>query len=332
MDYTIFAPCLCALIFGFVLTYPLRKLAPKLGFMDIPKDGRRMHTEPIPRIGGLAIYVAFLLAMCVTRQFSLLAPYACGGGIIVILGILDDKISLNASAKIAGQTVAGVILCLFGITVDTIQIFGLRWELGILAYPATIFLVISVTNIFNLIDGLDGLCCGLSIIAAGCLGLLAFFSGNSDITACALVFVCACLGFLPHNTYRAKIFMGDTGAMFCGLTLAALCCETVFSSEYTLSALTPFAVLGIPVFDTAFAIVRRLCSGSGVFVGDKKHVHHRLSGRYGHFFAVVLLYAAAILLAGVALIINAPGGVIFGSILLALCLIYAIVRFGVYKG
>ena len=123
-----------------------------------------------------------------------------------------------------------------------------------------------------------------------------------------------------------------TGAMFCGITLAALCCETVFSSDYTLSALTPFAVLGIPVFDTAFAIERRLSSGTGVFVGDKKHVHHRLSGRYGHFLAVVLLYAAAILLAGVALIINAPGGEIVGSLLLALCLAYAIVRFGVYKG
>ena len=332
MDYKILIPCLCALVFGFALTYPLRKFAPKLGFMDVPKDERRMHTQPIPRIGGLAVYIAFLLAMCVTRQFSLFAPYACGGGIIVLLGILDDKISLNASAKIAGQTVAGVILCLFGITVDVIQIFGLRFELGILAYPATVILVIAVTNIFNLIDGLDGLCCGLSIIAACCLGLLAFFSGNYDVTACALIFVCSCLGFLPHNTYKAKIFMGDTGAMFCGLALSALCCQTVFSAEYTLSALTPFAVLGIPVFDTAFAIVRRLCSGSGVFVGDKKHVHHRLSGRYGHFLAVVLLYAAALVLAGVALILNAQGGEIIGTALLALCLAYAVIRFGVYKG
>lgn len=332
MDHTIFLPCLCALILGFVLTFPLKKLAKAFGFMDVPSDGRRMHTEPIPRIGGLAIYVAFSVALCVTGNISAVLPYIFAGAIVAVLGIIDDKHPLNAPIKLAGQMLAGICLCFFGITVDNIRLLGLNIDTGILAYPLTVIFVIAVINIFNLIDGLDGLCCGLSVISACGLILLTVLAGASDVTVIALVFVFACVGFLPHNTHTARIFMGDTGSMLCGTVLASLICQTVFSAEYEFSALTVLALIGIPVFDTAFAIVRRIYNKTNIFTGDKKHVHHRLSARYGHCKAVLLMYAGGLFLAGIALLTGfAPAGEIVGAVLLLLCAAYGVIRFGIFK-
>lgn len=324
--------CVCAFIIAFALTYPLKALAPKLGFMDIPKDDRRMHVTPIPRIGGLAIITAFLAATLISGKILTVFPYLCAGFIIVVLGVLDDKLTLSAALKILGQTLAGVVLCVCGITVEVIRIFGITLELGILSYPITIVFVIAVTNIYNLIDGLDGLCCGLTILAASTLALLSFLHGSTEVTVCALLFVCSAIGFFPHNVHKAKMFLGDTGAMFGGIMLAALCCATAFSAEAEISSFTAVAVLGIPIFDTAFAIVRRLASHSGIFVGDKKHVHHRLCNRYGHGKAVLLLHTAALALMGTALIMNSSLiGEIIALCLLVLFTVYGIIRFGVYK-
>ena len=214
--------CVIAMVFGFLLTYPTRFLAPILGFMDVPKDERRMHKKPTPRIGGVSVYLAFLLSMCLTGLFALLIPYAVCGLIIVIVGIADDKLSIGPIAKILGQAFAGIALCLFGITVDSLWFFGLTVDLGLLTYPFTVVWVVIISNIFNLIDGLDGLCCGVSILSATGLAFMAFKEGQINVTASALVFIFACLGFLPHNTHPAKIFMGDTGSLFLGGAVAAL--------------------------------------------------------------------------------------------------------------
>lgn len=324
--------CLVAMLVSFAMTYPIRWLAPKLGFMDVPRDDRRMHTEPRPLIGGVAVYTAFIAAMCVCRLFDLLLPYVLGGLTIVIIGMLDDKYSLKPWMKLAGQAVAGIVLCVFGITVERLSFFGASLDLGFLAYPMTVIWVVAVTNIFNLIDGLDGLCCGTSILCAACLGLISFFSGDPVTTSASLIYAAACLGFLPHNTFPARIFIGDTGAMFSGFVLAALSCSAVYSSENTLPAMIPIVVFGLPVFDAVYALLRRLISGQNVFLGDKMHVHHRLSRRYGHMKAVILMYGATSLLAGIAVIMQySLAGEIAGTILTLLAIAYGVIRFAVIK-
>lgn len=324
--------CLVALLVSFALTYPVRYLASRFGFMDIPKDDRRMHTEPRPLIGGVAVYLAFIAAMCVCRLFGLLLPYVLGGLTIIAVGMLDDKYSIKPWMKLAGQAAAGIVLCIFDITVERLTFFGVSIDLGIFAYPMTVIWVIAVTNIFNLIDGLDGLCCGTSIICAAALGLISFFSGNPVTTAAALIYAAACLGFLPHNTFPARIFIGDTGAMFSGFVLAALSCTSVYSSRSVLSAIIPIVIFGIPVFDAVYALVRRLVSGQNVFLGDKMHIHHRLSRRYGHMKAVILMYGASVLLAGIAVIIQySLAGEIAGTVLTLLAIAYGVVRFAVIK-
>lgn len=336
MEIKTLIACVIALGLGFGLTFPAIKLAPTLGFMDVPKDGRRMHKEATPRIGGLAVFLAFALATSVTGYFFDALPYIVGGLIIVVVGMLDDKFGLKPIIKILGQALAGVSLCAFGITAQFINLFGVTFDLWIFAYPVTVFMVIAVTNIINLIDGVDGLCTGLAIFGCGGIALVSFLFYDGGVVAAALALLCAALGFLPHNVNPAKTFLGDMGSMFFGFMLTALLCESVFSAPtvegYSLSVFTALAILGIPVFDTSFAIVRRVMAKQSIFCGDKKHVHHRLCERYGQRIAVVIMYVYAVVLVGIAITLNfSLVGEIIGVILLALAFGYAIIRFGVYK-
>lgn len=322
-----------AAVSGFFLTFAVRRLSPRLGFMDVPTDERRMHEDSVPRAGGIAVYLAFLIAMCITGLWDLLLPYVAGGLIILAVGLADDKISISPKLKLFGQALAGICLCLFDITVEEIVFFGQEWDLGIAAYPLTVLWVMAITNVFNLIDGLDGLCCGMSIIGAATLGILSYFDGNPSVTACALIFAAACLGFLPHNVYNAKIFIGDSGAMLCGFILAVLSCESVFEAKMSIPSLTAVVIFGIPLFDAGFAVIRRIANRKNIFIGDKKHIHHRLSERYGHRNAVIFLYIAAILLGGIAILMGASLACeIIGTVLFLLAVGYGIIRFGVYKG
>ncbi len=333
MEIRVIIAAAVAAVSAFLLTFGVRRLSPMLGFMDVPNDDRRMHETAVPRAGGIAVYIAFLLAMCITGLWELLLSYALCGFIIMAVGLADDKISITPKTKLVVQALAGAILCLFGITVEELTFFGFELNLGWAAYPLTVIWVIAITNVFNLIDGLDGLCCGLSIIGAGAIGIIAFFDGNASLTACSLIFVAACLGFLPHNTHKAKIFIGDSGAMLCGFILATLSCQTVFESRMSVPSLAAIVIFGIPLFDAVFAVIRRLVGKSNIFIGDKKHVHHRLSERYGHRNAVVLLYVGALMLGGIAILMGySLASEILGVVLTLLVLAYAIIRFGVYKG
>ena len=336
MELNTLIACVIALGLGFGLTYPAIKLAPTLKLMDVPKDNRRMHTEATPRIGGVAVFLAFSIAISVTGYFFEALPYIVGGLIIATVGVLDDRFGLKPSLKILGQALAGVALCAFGVTAQFITLFGVTFDLWIFAYPITVFMVIAVTNIINLIDGVDGLCTGIAIFGCGGIALVSFLFYDGSVVAIALTLLCAALGFLPHNANPAKTFLGDAGSMFFGFMLTAMLCESVFSAPtvegYTLSALTALAILGLPVFDTSFAIVRRLMSKQSIFRGDKKHVHHRLCERYGQRLAVAIMYVYAIALVGIAVTLNISfAGEIVGVILLALAFGYATVRFGIYK-
>ena len=333
METKVIIAAVIAAVSAFILTFGVRKLSPILGFMDVPKDDRRMHVNAVPRAGGIAVYLAFVIAMCSMGLYDILFPYALCGLLIMIVGLADDKISISPKTKLVVQALAGAVLCLFGITVSKITLFGFSFSLGWAEYPLTVLWVIAVTNVYNLIDGLDGLCCGISIIGACAIGLLAYFDGNTAITACALIFAMSCLGFLPHNAHKAKIFIGDSGAMLCGFTLAALTCQSTFAPSGNIPSFAAAVIFGIPLFDAGFAVVRRLSSGNNIFVGDKKHVHHRLSERYGHRNAVILLYVGALLLGGIAILMGASLVCeIIATLLAFLVLAYAVVRFGIYKG
>jgi UDP-GlcNAc:undecaprenyl-phosphate GlcNAc-1-phosphate transferase len=336
MDYMLLLSAVLGLGLAFALTFPAIKLAPRLGFMDVPKDERRMHTDATPRIGGAAVFLAFCIAVSVTGHFFECLGYIVGGLIIVTVGMLDDRYGLKPLVKILGQALAGVVLCVFGVSAQFITLFGITFDLWIFAYPATVILVIAVTNIVNLIDGVDGLCTGIAIFGCGAIALTSFLFSDGAVCAAAITLLCAALGFLPHNANPAKTFLGDTGSMFFGFMLTAMLCDSVFAAPTpegdTLSALTLLAVLGIPVFDTALAIIRRLGNGQSVFEGDKKHVHHQLCARYGVKVAVVILYGAAAVLTGIAVLLNiSVAGEIVGAVLLACALVLAYLRFRTKK-
>ena len=326
---TIIFACILACAISFALTFLIRNIiAPKLKCMDIPTDARRMHAKPIPLIGGLGIYIAFTVSALAFGYGSTAIPYILGGGIIVVCGILDDKYTVSPLCKLLCQCAAGIILCLFGVTVQHICFFGFHIPMGIFQYPMTVLWVMAVSNAFNLIDGLDGLCSGITVIASGGVGLLAIANGHSEVFVCAMILMLATLGFLPHNTHPAKIFLGDTGSMFLGFVMAAMCINVVYVDETHIPTVVAIVLIGLPVFDTSYAIVRRLMRKQKITMGDKEHVHHILCNRYSHPRAVALMYLASIICVGIALF-TAGGGVFeaIGYGLIALAIAFGVIRF-----
>ena len=323
--------CVLAFALSLALTFPIRMIiAPKFGFMDIPKDNRRMHKVATPLIGGLGIYIAFTVASLVFGFAKETLPYIIGGGIIVLCGIADDKFSIRPIFKILCQIVAGIILCVFGVTLNQICVFGHILDLGIFAYPITVIWVIGITNSLNLIDGMDGLCSGITVIAAGGAGLVALTNGNMPVFVCAMILMCSGLGFLPHNIHPAKIFLGDTGSMFFGFILAALTVDVTHLDNGGLPSLVTIALIGVPFFDTTYAIIRRLIRRKKIMEGDKEHVHHVLSRKYSHSKTVLLMYMASIFCVGIALVMT--GGFaweIVGYGLFLLAVAYGVLRFAV---
>lgn len=276
--YVIVSLILAALI-TFTTTPIVRVLAFKIGAVDVPKDERRMHKKPMPRLGGLAIFLGFFLTTLVFCDYSptMLAIWF-GGLLIVIVGILDDVFRLNAFVKLAVQIVAAGLAVWQGLTIEFINFFGTYYTLGWLEIPVTVIWIIGLTNALNLIDGLDGLSCGVSAISSLSLLLVTLtLAGNLSSSLLMAILAGSCLGFLPFNSNPAKIFMGDTGALFLGYTLALLSIDGVFKLHAVLSFMIPLSIFGVPLFDTTFAIVRRLIKGQNPFTTpDRGHLHHRL--------------------------------------------------------
>ncbi|MBR2460332.1 MAG: undecaprenyl/decaprenyl-phosphate alpha-N-acetylglucosaminyl 1-phosphate transferase [Clostridia bacterium] len=323
--------CILAVVISFAFTFPIRKyIAPKLGFMDHPKDGRRMHTEAKPLIGGLSVYVAFSVSSLVFGYGETALPFILGGGLIVLCGMADDRFSIKPIYKLICQALAGVLLCFFDVTVEHLCVFNTVIDLGILKYPMTVLWVVAVTNAFNLIDGLDGLCTGLSIISSGGVGLLALANGHSEVFVCAMILMCAALGFLVHNVYPARIFLGDTGAMFFGFVLAAMSMEVTYVSDTKIPSIVVITLIGLPVFDTTYAIIRRICRKKHIMEGDKEHIHHVLCRSHSQPVTVALMYLAAVVCVGISLIMTGgTSGEAIGYVLAAAAVAYGIYRFGV---
>lgn len=293
-----------ALLFTFFVTYtttPLvRKLAFRVGAVDIPKDERRMHSKPIPTMGGLAIFVAFAFGVIAFVDLdSTFVGLLVGALIIIILGIFDDIYDLKPYVKLLGQICAALVVCFSGVVIEKITWFDQIIFFGNWAIPITVLWIVAVTNTINLIDGLDGLACGIVAISSFALLAVSLLSaGNPTVTVVAAVLAGACLGFLPYNLNPAKIFMGDAGAMFLGFVLSVISIQGFFKVNAVVSFGVPFLVLGLPILDTAFAIIRRLLKGQHPFRADRKHLHHRLIDMgLNQKQSVSLLYAISALLA-----------------------------------
>ena len=268
---------ICAMLLAYASTPIVRVLAFKIGAVDVPLDNRRIHKKPIPRIGGLAIYLSFTVTTLLFCDFSKeLVAIWIGGAILVILGILDDIYRLNAWLKLAVQLAVAGFAVWNGCIIDHINLGGVYIHLGYLSIPLTIFWIAGLTNAINYIDCLDGLACGVSAISSLSMLVVVLLQGDILSTIVCGILFGSCLGFLPFNFNPARIFMGDTGALFLGYTLAVLSVHGVFKLHAVLSFIVPLMIFALPIIDAAFAIIRRLIAGKSPFAADRGHIHHRL--------------------------------------------------------
>lgn len=320
-----------SLIISLAATPVIKKLALSINAVDIPND-RRINKVPIPTLGGIAIYLGFMGAMFINTSInSLTMGIFIGGTFILLVGILDDLYELSARVKLAGQILAAIILILFNIRIEFITnpFTGGMIYLGYWGIPLTILWIIAITNTVNLVDGLDGLAAGISAIAAFTLFLVALQEGQYTAAILSLMLAGSALGFLPYNFNPARIFMGDTGAMFCGYTLAAISVAGALKSAATVTLVVPILALGVPIFDTIFAIARRIYNRKPIGEADNGHIHHRLLALgYNQRQAVLGVYAISILLGAIALLIN--GSNIFHALLL-LVLVFAVLLYVAWK-
>lgn len=290
------------------LTPLVKKFAVKVGAVDVP-NARKVHTRIMPRMGGLAIYAAFVLTLLgfmlvapdtlfgSTRSASLVKSLLAGGTIIVLIGALDDRFELSAKVKLVGQIIAACVVVFgFGLKVDFINVpFGdqyVNFDAWI-AIPVTIFWIVGVTNAINLIDGLDGLAAGVSGISIATLLVMAVIMGNpAVILLCSILLGCV-IGFLFFNFHPARIFMGDSGSLFLGFSLAVISLLG-FKQVAIVSFITPLLIIGVPLSDTFFAIVRRALQKKPIFAPDKGHLHHCLRELgFSHRQTVLIIYGIA---------------------------------------
>lgn len=333
---------LCVLMFAvsFILTFAstpfVKIIAEKIGAIDVPKDNRRMHKEPIPRMGGLAMFYGFIASVLVFVDLDKpLIGMIIGATIIVALGIVDDRKALKAKPKFLIQIIAAVIAVMMGVTIQYVKLpiigtvhFSAPWS-----HILAVLWIVAITNAVNLIDGLDGLAAGVSAISSLSLFLIALIIPNSAQMAviCAGLVGC-CVGFLPFNSNPAKIFMGDTGALFLGFSLACISILGAYKSYALISFVAPFLVLGLPIFDTAFAILRRLINHKPIMSADRGHLHHRLIDMgFSPKQTVIILYCISSLL-GLSAVVTAIKGLWNGfTLAIAILPIFAASLIFAYK-
>ncbi|MEE1132274.1 MAG: MraY family glycosyltransferase [Caryophanon sp.] len=324
----IYVSLVVAFVASILLTPLVKKLAFKIGAVDAPNH-RKVHARIMPRLGGLAIYFAFLIGyifLKVTTGFQTEYGTAIliAATIIVITGVIDDMREISAKAKMLGQFAAALIVVFVGgIQIEVINLpFGGTIDFGLLGIPLTILWIVGITNAINLIDGLDGLAAGVSTIACITLAVMAMIMGNGFVIAMAAILAAASLGFLVFNFHPAKIFMGDTGALFLGFMISVIALLG-FKNVTIISFIIPIIMLGVPISDTFFAIVRRLRTGKKWSDPDKSHLHHCLLNQgFTHRQTVLIIYGIAAMF-GLAAIIFSMAKV-WGAIILIAVILLAI--------
>lgn len=318
MDSLVPYICVAAAAFAttFLLVPVVKRLAIRLDAVDYPSK-RRINTKPIPRMGGLAVFAGLVVALAVqvigtwewgwpsalishpslNLDYRLLALSFCT---IVATGAIDDVVSLTPRAKLAGQVLAAVLAAAGGLTIGAISnpVGPGNLDLGWFAYPITVVYLVAYTNIINLIDGLDGLAAGITAITAMTIFVFAVLTNRPDATFLSVAVVGACIGFLLYNFHPASIFMGDSGALLLGFSLGVVSLFAVARSALFVSLLVPILAAGVPIIDTAFAIVRRKRSHRPIDEADKGHIHHRLmKAGFGQRATVLIMWGWTAVLA-----------------------------------
>ncbi|WP_443031055.1 glycosyltransferase family 4 protein [Streptococcus sp. DD12] len=326
-----------------ILTPLVRFLAFRIGAVDNP-NARRINKVPMPSAGGLAIVAAFALACLVYMPWALqghaaggrflhyVAPILLAGGVIALTGLVDDVKELAPRMKLAGITLAAVLIWFltdFHFDSFKVPFGGPMLHFGpFVSFCFTILWIVGITNAINLIDGLDGLVCGVSMISLGTMGLVSyFFLFGKDLMLTMTIFLLlsAILGFFPYNYHPAIIYLGDTGALFIGFMISVLSLQGLKNAT-AVAVITPVIILGVPVIDTAFAILRRKLSGRKISEADNRHLHHRLLAMgFTHRGAVLVVYGISIFFSLVSLLLNVSSRV--GGVLLVIGLVIMVELF-----
>lgn len=322
--FIIIVKLLMVMIIAAVITPFVRRLAFVLGSVDDP-NARRVNKTPMPTMGGLAIFISFNIGAFVllrtqfpSHELFALTVAEC---VIILTGMVDDIQEISPKLKMFGIIIAGlVVYFLAGIKMDviTIPFFGTH-QLGWLSLPVTLFWIMAITNAVNLIDGLDGLAAGVSIIGLTTMGVMAYFFlalPNTYIAILIFLLVASLIGFLPYNFHPASIFLGDTGALFIGFMMAVLSLKGLKNVTF-ISLIIPILILGVPITDTLYAILRRLLNRKPISQADKHHLHHRLMQLgLSHRQTVLIIYGLALIFSFISLLY--PISSLAGNILLTI--------------
>jgi UDP-GlcNAc:undecaprenyl-phosphate GlcNAc-1-phosphate transferase len=318
------------LVLSFILTRYVRDLATAHRWLAPPALERHLHSRPLPRFGGVAIFLAFLLTLAVALSagwhyfavgfglsFRTLLTILLPGCLIFGLGVFDDIHPLSPYVKVTVQAVAGSMLFAGGLRIlDLPVLFGSRhfpWFVGL---PLTILWVLAITNAFNLIDGLDGLAAGSALFSTMVVFAVALVSGSSLVSLMTLALAGSILGFLRFNFSPATIFLGDCGSLFIGFMLSALALQGAQKAPTVIAVAIPVVSFGLPILETALSIVRRFLGGRPVFTADREHIHHKLLQRgLSHRQVVITLYAVSALFALLSLFLLWPSGDMLGLVL-----------------
>ena len=323
---------LMALAIALVVTPFAIKIAPRIGAVDIPLDDRRMHKTAMPRFGGIAIYLGTVISMVAFLPLNWqLFGVIAGGTIIFVVGIIDDIVGMPAKVKLIFQIICAIILFQFSVRISFASnpfgggYFFFPWWLSLII---TVIWIVGITNTINLIDGLDGLAAGVASIASVSIAYTAYLSDRPDIALATLAIAGSSLGFLKYNFNPAKIFMGDGGSLFLGFMLAGISVMGPMKGATLIAAVVPMFVLALPIFDTAFAILRRLLNGRPIMEADKGHLHHRLmAAGLGQKRTVLTLYGISGIMGVSAILITRRLWVEAGILaLVAMTLIYVFVK------
>ncbi len=305
----VWGPFLVAAVIAAAATPLAIVFAPKVGAMDIPKDSRRVHNKPMPRFGGVAIYLGMMVSLAVFAMHAKgVSAIMIGCTMMFILGLIDDLKNMKPVVKFAGQVLAATVVFALGVRITFVRITFMEDILGVepdafanavfiggmIDYIVTVLWLVAITNSVNLIDGLDGLAAGISAISALCIAYVAYIHGYMVPTMVMMAVAGSAAGFLPFNFHPAKIFMGDAGSQLLGFAIAAFSVSGTVKSATIMVVLMPALVLGLPIFDTIMAIVRRTSRHQSIGTADKEHLHHKIMrAGFGQRRAVLLMYSVS---------------------------------------
>ena len=329
IEYSLLIVGVCLIIVALIIPF-VKKIAEHINALDIP-DARKVHTKPMPRLGGLGIFIGFLVGYMIFGKNTIqMNSILIGSFIIVLTGIFDDIKPISAKAKLFGQIFASSVIVFYGnILLNNLTIFGLDINFGIFAYPITILFIVACTNIINLIDGLDGLSGGISSIFYLSTIVICFFQSRfTELEfVLSLIMLGSTLGFLVHNFHPAKIFAGDSGALFMGFIIAVISLLGFKTTAIT-SIFIPLMILAVPILDTLFAIIRRLLKHQSISTPDKQHLHHQLlKMKFSHRNTVLIIYLITALFSTASILytLNDTEDIFIGRIIYGLLMIAVVI-------